>query len=174
MVGRNLHAMIFGFVVVFICCFSYADSLWCRNGIENSVAYVYWQKRCGTNETACFQSVKCTKIGDTPYRNYEWRCINGRTCSNNTGKWIGRYDNIKGESLHNFCIVPLYGVRRTGCVFEFFVCKGYLGVYRHGCGKLLAHSMASLSKGLNQALMNYTFFYKKLLSEQPSIRQPKI
>ena len=101
MVDRSLQTMFLGLVVL-ICFISYADSLWCRNGIENSVAYIYWEKRCGTNETACFQSVKCTKIGDTPYTDYEWRCVNRKTCSNSTGKWIGRYDNIKGiSSIHH-------------------------------------------------------------------------
>ena len=75
------------------------DALRCRDGIENSVGYIYSSKQCKAGETACFQSVKCTKIGDTDYTDYKWTCIDGNQCSNSTGKYIARYKGVKGESL---------------------------------------------------------------------------
>ena len=96
MVDRNILTMFLGLAVL-ISFIPFADSLWCRNGIETSVAYIYWEKKCSPKETACFNSAKCTKIGDEDYKDYEWRCISGRSCSNVTGEWIGYYQNIKGR-----------------------------------------------------------------------------
>ena len=73
----------------------------CRDGIKNSVGHV-WRvgQYCGDNVNktkACFQSLKCTKIGDTPYKDYEWRCFERKNCQNGTdGKSYGRYSGIRG------------------------------------------------------------------------------
>ena len=75
------------------------SALSCRDGIENSVGYVYWSQKCSAGETACFQSVKCTKIGDTPYTDYQWNCIDGKLCSNSTGKSVATYNGVKGISM---------------------------------------------------------------------------
>ena len=80
------------------------DALRCRSGMQNSVGYIYSSKPCKAGETACFQSVKCTKIGDTDYTDYKWTCIDGNQCSNSTGKYIARYNGIKGRSLISPCL----------------------------------------------------------------------
>ena len=72
------------------------DALYCRNGVDNSVGYVYYTKRCTESQPACFQSVKCSQIGDTYYRDYDWECIDKGQCSNVTGKSIAHYEGIKG------------------------------------------------------------------------------
>ena len=72
----------------------------CRDGIENSVGYIWSSDYCGDNANqtkACFQSLKCTSIGDTPYKDYEWRCFERKNCQNATdGKSYGTYKGVKG------------------------------------------------------------------------------
>ena len=74
------------------------DALRCRDGIENSIGYVYSTDTCAASQTACFQSVKCYKIGDVAYKDYNWACIEGSKCSNSTGKYIASYKGVKGRS----------------------------------------------------------------------------
>ena len=72
----------------------------CRDGIENSVGYIWSSNYCGDNVNktkACFQSLKCTSIGDTDYKDYEWRCFERKNCQNGTdGKSYGRYKGTRG------------------------------------------------------------------------------
>ena len=94
-------ANVFYVLLITVLLAALATGFRCRDGIQNSVGYIYHPAQyCGvnTNNTkACFQSLKCTSIGDTHYKDYEWRCFERKKCQNGTdGKWTARYDGVKG------------------------------------------------------------------------------
>jgi len=86
------------------------DALYCRDGIENSVGFVFRSRICTESQPACFGSVKCSIIGDTNYKDYEWDCIDKGQCSNGTGTSFAHYKGIKGICCFtNNCNINIRG-----------------------------------------------------------------
>ncbi len=94
----ELIALVASMLAVFFCQFTDINAFECRDGIENNIAYVYSEgRRCGINQTACFQSLKCEKIGETDYKDYEWRCMDRKNCKNQSATLsYAYYDGIRG------------------------------------------------------------------------------
>ena len=79
--------------VLFIAFVYAASAFQCRYGRDNFIGYIHWNDNCKANQTACFQSLKCTKYG----RSYRWTCFERNKCKNGTdGRLYGTFEGVRG------------------------------------------------------------------------------
>ena len=97
--SRQMSVLDIASFYLFYCLVTEVHSLECRIGFGDNYIIrhiIYQQETCAANETACFQSVKYSKFSDTAVKDYKWRCINGKECSNRTGHFTAYYEGTKG------------------------------------------------------------------------------
>ena len=74
------------------------DALQCRAGFQNKAGHRYVRGVCRPSEPACFQAVKCYKVGEIALKDYTWACIDRSKCSNSKGKSVATHMGVKGRS----------------------------------------------------------------------------